>query len=381
MAATEDEVSTEEFTFNVRFELNGEVYELVTLPDGWSAVEGETGVYTFKLRSGESMSVKIPYGAKYKVTELNPDGNYITSYVISNEEGEIVSFESDTAERTIGGSGNESVLFKNHKLYELEIAKRVDANDTTGTFTFEISFEFNGEAYDPEVPEGWRKLESGKYEFTLKNGESTKVRLPYGATYTVSEAESVKYRVSIVINGDEVTDDGREYESGELNANENVTFVNYGGVAVTVKKVVEGSLGDRTRTFTFRLKVSYEGSARALPEVPEGFEKVGEGEYEFKLAHGQSVTFQIIKGMDYEITETDGEKYLTRNVIDDGEWTEGKTAQSKNVEANETVTFENTYDSDVPTGVSVGMGGAALLTLSLIGTAGFLFIKKKKQEE
>ena len=380
-AATEDEVSTEEFTFNVRFELNGEVYELATLPEGWSAVEGESGVYTFKLKSGEKTSVNVAYGVKYSVTELNPDGNYITSYVISNEEGEIVSFESDTAERTIGGSGNESVLFKNHKLYELEIAKRVDANDTTGTFTFEISFEFNGEAYDPEVPEGWRKLESGKYEFTLKNGESTKVRLPYGATYTVSEAESVKYRVSIVINGDEVTDDGREYESGELNANENVTFVNYGGVAVTVKKLVEGSLGDRTRTFTFRLKVSYEGSARALPEVPEGFEEVGEGEYEFKLAHGQSVTFQIIKGMDYEITETDGEKYLTRNVIGDGEWTEGKTAQSENVEANETVTFENTYDSDVPTGVSVGMGGAALLTLSLIGTAGFLFIKKRKQEE
>ena len=45
------------------------------------------------------------------------------------------------------------------------------------------------------------------------------------------------------------------------------------------------------------------------------------------------------------------------------------------------MTFENTYDSDVPTGVSVGMGGAALLTLSLIGTAGFLFIKKRKQEE
>ena len=108
---------------------------------------------------------------------------------------------------------------------------------------------------------------------------------------------------------------------------------------------------------------------------------MGEGEYELKLAHGQSVTFQIIKGMDYEITETDGEKYLTRNVIGDGEWTEGKTAQSENVEANETVTFENTYDSDVPTGVSVGMGGAALLTLSLIGTAGFLFIKKRKQEE
>ncbi|MBQ3986318.1 MAG: hypothetical protein II635_05110, partial [Oscillospiraceae bacterium] len=166
-----------------------------------------------------------------------------------------------------------------------------------------------------------------------------------------------------------------------LNANENVTFVNYGGVAVTVKKLVEGSLGDRTRTFTFRLKVSYAGSARALPEVPEGFEEVGEGEHEFKLAHGQSVMFQIVKGMDYELTETDGEKYLTRNVVGDGEWTEGKTAKSEGVSENETVTFENTYDSDVPTGVSVGMGGAALLTLSLIGTAGFIFIKKRKQEE
>ncbi|MBQ1729154.1 MAG: hypothetical protein II036_02220, partial [Oscillospiraceae bacterium] len=126
LTANADDVRSEWFTFIVSFEFNGATYELKEIPDGWTAVEGETGVYTFRLRSGESMSVKIPYGAKYKVTELDPDGNHITSYVISNEEDEIESFEGNTAERTIGGSGNETILAKNHKLYELEIAKRVD---------------------------------------------------------------------------------------------------------------------------------------------------------------------------------------------------------------------------------------------------------------
>ena len=365
------------FEFSASFSLGGEPYELAAVPEGWTGTGN--GTYSFTLRSGENCELLLPYGVKYAVSEIDPDDRYVKTCIISTDDEE-EEVDGGTAERTIGDSGNEKLSFKNFRMQELTISKRVYGDDKDEIFTYEIGFKYNGEPYYPEVPENWTKLADGKYSFKLKDGRSVSVKLPYGATYEISEAADERFTAKVYLGENEtpIGTDGRVRER-ELKNDDEIKFVNCETVTVTVAKTVKGDLSSQTKQFTFRLKLSEDGEAKDLAELPDGFERIAAGEYEFKLAHGESVSFSLLGGMRYEISEIDGVKYETRYRIGEGEWTDGRTAVNERAGTTETVQFENTYDSHIPTGISLGLSGAALMAVSLIG-AGAVLLKKKEEK-
>ena len=74
-------------------------------------------------------------------------------------------------------------------------------------------------------------VSDGKYTFTLKNGESINISIPYGYTYEVSEdakAADDGYTTEIAVNGDgaEIEDADTPTAGGDLKEATTVTFTN-----------------------------------------------------------------------------------------------------------------------------------------------------------
>lgn len=65
------------------FELRLTGYELERLPEGWT--QNVDGTYSFSLEHGESVSVTIPVGIRFELTEEEV-GNYITTVAMNGDE-------------------------------------------------------------------------------------------------------------------------------------------------------------------------------------------------------------------------------------------------------------------------------------------------------
>jgi len=80
---------------------------------------------------------------------------------------------------------------------------------------------------------------------------------------------------------------------------------------LTIKKMVSGNMGEKDRAFTFTLKLSKNQTAYTNP-IKDSENKAYEtenGVYTFELKHGESVTFIIPYGCEYEIAENTPEDY------------------------------------------------------------------------
>ena len=73
------------FSFELRLTLNGKAYDLERLPEGWT--RKESGVYTFTLAHDESVTVSVPLGTKFELTEA-ADERYSVKISVNGEETE-----------------------------------------------------------------------------------------------------------------------------------------------------------------------------------------------------------------------------------------------------------------------------------------------------
>ena len=141
---------------------------------------------------------------------------------------------------------------------------------------------------------------------------------------------------------------------------------------ITVSKTVAGAMGDKTKDFTFRLKMT--GNTPA--EIPytkgkkTGTLAVVNGVAKFTLSHGENIVLSEIPiGTTYEITEVDGASsgYTVESTNSSGTLTEDKN-----------VSFTNTRNGTVPTAahtnilISIGLFAIALAGL-------FWYLRKRKQ--
>lgn len=142
--------------------------------------------------------------------------------------------------------------------------------------------------------------------------------------------------------------------------------------SITVSKTVAGTIGDKTKDFTFQLKMT--GNIPA--EIPytkgtkTGTLKVTDGAAEFTLSHGENIVLSKIQiGTAYEITEVDGASngYAVESTNSSGTLTEDTN-----------VSFTNTRNGTVPTAahtnilISIGVFATALAGL-------FWYLRKRKQ--
>ena len=141
---------------------------------------------------------------------------------------------------------------------------------------------------------------------------------------------------------------------------------------ITVTNDVAGTMGDKTKDFTFQLKMT--GNTPAELPYTKGTEtgklKVTDGVVEFTLSDGESITLgNILIDTTYKITEVDGASngYAVESTNSSGTLTEDTN-----------VSFTNTRNSTTPTSahtnilISIGVFAIALAGL-------FWHLRKRKQ--
>ena len=136
-------------------------------------------------------------------------------------------------------------------------------------------------------------------------------------------------------------------------------------VELTITKNVTGSLGDRTKEFTFTLTVE---GARVNDEYTWTKNSVAQdtplhNHSTFTLKHGDVVKIMLPRNRDITIQENDSD-YSVSMKLDDAAATEGNTKTFR-ISKNATLAVTNDRDAVVPTGVFHSMNIAAYVIMAI----------------
>ena len=269
---------------------------------------------------------------------------------------------------------------------DLRLSKTVDGKgaDKEKEFRFELTMKTkDGKALQGSFPLDSGKGkgtktgtiyydENGKGTISLKDHESAYITgLPEGTTYDVKETAYADWTPSLL---DNTTWDGSIQKDTPSEIKVKNTYE--GKRQLTVKKTVEGSMGNKTKQFQFQLKLTAP-EGQVLPtelEYTKGDEngtiKSNGDAYAFTLAHEETI---VIKGIPsqstYTVTEVDGKS-------------NGYTVTQKNatgtIKADTAVSFVNTKNGSVPTLADMNTKIPFVLVILAIGGVGFLLWKKYK---
>lgn len=162
---------------------------------------------------------------------------------------------------------------------------------------------------------------------------------------------------------------------------------------VTVTKTVTGTLGDKTKDFSFTLNVTNNGSA-VSENITGTKAKQGGGTDElsisenngtFTLKHGESVTFNIPYGANVTVTESDytqktgdATPYTTSYIVDNGNKQTGLEATISNVTADHTIAFTNDKEAIPDTGITLN-SMPYLLVLAGVLVGGLAWMRRRKR--
>lgn len=256
---------------------------------------------------------------------------------------------------------------------------------------------------------------SGKvFPFIIKGSDSTNAAVSQnvsimvndkGTGQTTIELPLGNYTITEMTTSDGFPDDVNDYEFVSNNGSETINVTAAGGEAVirnvykhqdkvlTVTKTVpatEGSMGDTSKAFTFRLTVT-DGSDRALTadiyhsiavtakrynnEAPDTLTLTfdGSGIAEFTLSSGQRFEITIPHGYKYRVSETpDG---YTPEITVTGDGTVSGANVSGTLTQDTTLAYANTLTVQPPTGLNnnstpyiLMLTVSALAGLALIGS-------------
>lgn len=140
---------------------------------------------------------------------------------------------------------------------------------------------------------------------------------------------------------------------------------------LTVKKIVDGNMGDTNQNFTFTGEKIYTNDANKT-EVTD----------EFTLKHGQEVTFKLKVGDDVSISETSVAGYETSYKVGDSTAVKGNKYDYSKVETNRpdavTVTFTNKKQINPPNGIITTIAPYAIMVVLAAG-AGVYFVYSRRR--
>lgn len=261
------------------------------------------------------------------------------------------------------------VIYDKNNTAKSDTVTFVGQNDSTATATF--------------------KLNDGDY-LVIEN-------LPYGTTYSVTETNPEmslgarnNHRVDQVIGEVTYTDNASKQIGNETaDVVEVKNAFNYNGDLV-IKKIVGGNFGDKEYdTFTFTVTID----GNYTPETTGGATctSSGNGVYTLTMKHGASVTFKNVPyGTDYTVKETTPYSSVSNALKeykkDATDATNTKnSAEGKGDEcsdkvdfATEEVTFTNTNEQPIETGVSLDTL-PYVLVLALAGAGLVMMIARKRR--
>ena len=337
-------------------------------------------------------TAKLDESGEWKTTFKDMDKcpvNSTTPYIYTVKEDPVVGYESKiTGEDTTTGKKYTIInKLSTVETGDLLLSKIVDGDgaDTEKEFRFELTMKTkDGNALQGSFPldsgEGKGTKtgtiyfdEYGKGTISLKDGESAYITgLPEGTTYNVEETAYVDWTPSLL---DNTTRDGTIQKDKPSEIKVKNTYE--GKRQLTVKKTVDGSMGNKTKQFQFQLKLTAP-AGQVLPtelEYTKGDEtkmmRLKNDVYEFTLAHEETI---VIKGIPskstYTVTEVDGES---------NGYTVTQTNATGTIKADTVVSFVNTKNGSVPTLADMNTKIPFVLVILAIGGVGFILWKKRKE--
>ena len=245
---------------------------------------GETAVFTGLLA-----------GTAYAVTETPPEGWRAAFDAAVTADG-VTSPTSADGEVPVGGSVAVTVT---NATYDYAIPLPLTKTLLGAAAGQRQTFRFLLEETDAEGNVLRQVHETG---ITVTGEEAADGRLVIGLAagdtapryYRIREAEAdgfwcggEMYRVAVLPNGVDgavrITVNGSVWDDGAL------AFVNRTSRSLTVRKTVEGEMGDRSKAFPFTAVLTVDGQAVPFP-AGEGYTVSG-GQAVFALRHGESLTF------------------------------------------------------------------------------------------
>lgn len=216
---------------------------------------------------------------------------------------------------------------------------------------------------------GWeqKKDESGTSYVTASWSTTKTVK----GTGEIAKFEFIENETDAVVDGMNLSADKKSATVEVTGGHEGtVTFTNTytpATATLTITKRVTGSLGDKTKVFTF--KYSYDG------EDQQGT---------ISLTHNISETLTVPVGTTIKITETNAAGYTTTYSIDGGDakYTEDHSSEEFTVTGDSTIVFTNNKDVDPDTGVLLdSMPYVIILIVVAAGIVGGVVLKKRKHED
>ncbi|MCI8653461.1 MAG: fibro-slime domain-containing protein [Angelakisella sp.] len=354
------------------------------------------------IQSGESLPLHhdeeivirgLPYGTQYTITETtSPDFPYVTppGGVV---DGQITQEEPDKAQPFVNSKD---------PLAAFTIRKTVTGTngETDRDFHFTVTLKDEKGA---DLP--YRYPYSGSKTGGVRSGGTITLRhdqevtigaLPIGAAYTVVEQDADQ-------NGYTTTYTGTAGEGLTADRTPAAAFVNHrdGAAALTIRKTVTGSTGERDRDFHFTVTLRDKDGVELSGRYPFTGSKTGDvrsGET-ITLRHGQWVTIgDLPLGASYTVTEqeADGDGYTTSSTGAAGEGLAlGDNPQASFVNHRGGGGGDDDGDDDPPppvpegpgepsnprTGDITATGGWILLSLAfLAGIAGILYDRWRKKK-
>lgn len=368
----------------------------------------ENGLATLSLSISKTSPVKIIGNGissfKYSIREKAPNAGDTYTYIPSMQVYEDTSlidnvggkkgidFVSKTYTAKTGKINRAVVTNDIYDLYQFNLSKVVEGSETEEPFDFTVSikglkegdfiyYQIYGESEERKVK---YQGEYSEFDVKISNGGGLDMfNIPMYAQVSVIEHANTKGFVSNYqdMNGvmTENTTVGKEmatpYVSGTSN-NSYVayTFYNRKEQTFVTSKTVSGTQGNKNELFDFTAKLTTEDDSGYNGEVTivdkygkkEVLHPNTEGQYEFKMRHGDVMQFTGFssKIKNVELTEKDNAYVTTmtsdNNVVEDKTITVDITGDTiKEIKVNNSLGF------DVPTGITLPVGGILLLLVGI----------------
>ncbi|WP_303913772.1 fibro-slime domain-containing protein [Subdoligranulum variabile] len=425
-------------TFNMKVTVNGEPipigtkYYLVAEPEKTKTVT-EEGIIPLKVDQEAVIVSEFVAGTTYTVTEQNADDYTVTySGIAKKYEGdqqEDASAEFDTTQDGIGIAGKIKEVGSTHYItvtnsnFDFDTSlkiKKILQGYTTGDYNFSFTVQQvtdNGDSCGttPDTSASGTTISvnadnsqnaEGTIYFAYKNEASTgtyyyKVQETVDTTtYPAVSFDDTYYIVTVsVTNNSATVTNVVKYTNGsesgiEYSKEEPLIFTNSLSSKLTVTKKVDGSMGDTSKEFTFKLKLTmnessytdelkakkYDSPSSTGTDITLPYSTTNNG-YEFKLSHDEKIVIDV--PFDYTATiieeVDDGYQVSTHTDPLDKETYAPNTDKTVTVvmDTDHEVGFKNTRNVVAPTGLEdnhtkpfgLMVGVAVMAGLALVGGA------------
>lgn len=367
----------------------------------------ENGIATLSLSISKTSPVKIignglssfKYSIKEKASSAGDSYTYIPSMQVYEDTSLVdnvggkkgVDFVSKTYTAKTGKINRVVVTNDIYDLYQYNLSKVVENSETEEPFDFTISIKGLKEGdfvYYQLYGEDSKKLayqgEYTDFDIKLSNGGGIDIfNIPtYAEVSTIEHANTKGFVANYQDVNGVMTDNttvGKEiatpYISGTVNNSYvGYTFYNRKEQTFIASKTISGTQGNKNELFDFTAKLTAEDDSTYNGDVTM-VDKYGkkevlhpntEGQYEFKMGHGDVMQFTGFssKIKNVELTEKDNAYVTTmtsdNNVVEDKTITVDITGDEiKEIKVNNSLGF------DVPTGITLPFGGILLLLVGI----------------